>query len=240
MTFRSLIVALFALVLIAAPASAAEHKFGLTSFDTIRVEGDYIVEVTDSTRVSATASGDRDALEALDIEIRDRTLVIRRKQFGRWGSENGVLSPVVIHITAAGLTSASLDGGGSLLLRGIDGAQLNISMSGPGRLDAEGISIDRLSVRLEGAGSMTLAGEARDVTARVEGSGRMDAKNLTAKSLDLSSAGSAAASFSASRDAVISPRGVGRIEIFGTAPCKLKGKGTGNLTCEHGAPLQDG
>ena len=75
--------------LAALPATAAERRIGLTSFDRIVVEGDYLVEVTGSTRVGAVATGEPGALDLLSIEVRDRTLFIRRKTLA-----NGPRKPV--------------------------------------------------------------------------------------------------------------------------------------------------
>lgn len=236
---RTLLVALCALVFASAPAAADDRVIGLTSFDTIHIEGDYIVEVADGRRIFATASGTRDALDMLEIEVRDRKLIVRRKQFGRWGSNDGMLTPVTIKIATQGLKGATLTGGGSLTLRGIDSPSLAVALDGPGRLETEAIKTDRLTASLNGAGSMRLAGETRDLTASVNGSGRLDARDLATLTLTLASSGSAASSFTASRTATLSSRGVGRIEIFGSAPCTVIGKGTGNISCERGAPLRD-
>ncbi|NCP12325.1 MAG: DUF2807 domain-containing protein [Sphingomonadales bacterium] len=222
-----------------AAAAAAERTFGLTSFDHVRIEGDYIVEISEDRHVAAVATGDRDALDLLDVEIRDRTLHIRRKQYGKWGSADGVLTPVVIRLTTVGLKSATLSGGGSLALRDIDSSDLTLRLNGPGRLDATGIAADTMALSLDGAGSIAIAGSARTLTAQIKGSGRVDAHDLAVKSLSLVNTGSASARFTADRDATIMPRGIGRIEISGNAPCRLKGKGTGNITCASGQPLAD-
>ncbi len=234
-----LIVALGIAVLAAAPATADDRVIGLTSFDSIQIEGDYIVEVTDGRRVFATASGTRDALDMLEIEVRDRKLVVRRKQFGRWGSNDGTLAPVTIKIASQGLKGATLTGGGSLTLRGLDSPSLFVALDGPGRLETEDIATDTLVASLNGAGTMRLAGETRDLSASVNGSGRLDARDLSALTLTLASSGSAASSFTASRTAKLASRGIGRIEVFGDAPCTVVGKGTGNISCEHGAPMRD-
>lgn len=236
---RRLIVAVCAFVLAAAPAAADERVIGLTSFDSIHIEGDYIVEVTDGRRIFASVSGARDALDMLEIEVRDRRLIVRRKQFGRWGSNDGMLTPVTIRIATQGLKGATLSGGGSLTLRGIDSPSLAVALDGPGRLETEDVETDRMTATLNGAGSMRLAGETRDLAASVNGSGRLDARDMTTLTLTLASSGSAASSFTANRTATLSSRGIGRIEIFGTAPCTVVGKGTGNIVCERGAPLRD-
>src|SRR3546814_3811927 len=47
------------------PASAAEKRFGLTSFETIEVTADVMVEVVTRAPVSAVATGPQDALDRL-------------------------------------------------------------------------------------------------------------------------------------------------------------------------------
>lgn len=236
---RTIFAAFCALFVAAASAPADDRVIGLTSFDTIHIEGDYIVEVTDGRRIFATASGTRDALDMLEVEVRDRKLVIRRKQFGRWGSNDGLLAPITIKIATQGLKGATLTGGGSLTLRDLNSPSLVVALDGPGRLETEAVKTDKLTATLNGAGSMRLAGETRALDASVNGSGRLDARELATRTLTLSSSGSAASSFTASRTAMVSSRGIGRIEIFGSAPCTVVGKGTGNISCEHGAPLRE-
>jgi len=224
--------------LAALPATAAERRIGLTSFDRIVVEGDYLVEVTGSTRVGAVATGEPGALDLLSIEVRDRTLIIRRKPLGEWASQAGETEPVTIRLTAAGLRQATMVGGGVLSVRGIKAAELKLSLTGPGRLESAAIDVDRLSVSLTGSGSATLAGAASTFDVRVTGAGSLDARELMSDNLTLVSEGAANSLFNARRTAELVTRGIGRVEVFGKAPCTVKGKGVGSVTCEHGKPLR--
>ena len=111
-------------------------------------------------------------------------------------------------------------------------------MTGPGRLESAAIDVDRLSVSLTGPGSATLAGAASTFDVRVTGAGSLDARELMSDNLTLVSEGAANSLLNARRTAELVTRGIGRVEVFGKAPCTVKGKGVGSVTCEHGKPLR--
>ncbi len=226
------------ILLSALPAAAAERRIGLTSFDRISVEGDYLVEVTQSTRVAAVAIGEPGALDLLSIEVRDRTLVIRRNATGVWASQPGETEPVTIRLTASGLREARMHGGGVLSVRGITSAELKLSLTGPGRLESAALDVDRLHVSLTGPGSAVLAGSASKFDVRVSGAGSLNARDLASDNLTVVSEGAASSTFNAKRTAELVTRGIGRVEVFGKAPCTVKGRGVGQITCEHGKPLR--
>src|SRR3546814_11167081 len=62
------------------PASAAEKRFGLTSFETIELTADVMVEVVTRAPVSAVATGPQQALDRLSLESRDGRPVIGQRQ----------------------------------------------------------------------------------------------------------------------------------------------------------------
>lgn len=234
---------------IAAPAEAADRAIGITSFERVRVEGDHGVELVAGPRITARANGSADALDTLSIEVRDRTLVITRRAQGRWGDGRGVQQPATVRITTPTVKDASLIGGGSLRVEGFAGAELGLRLTGPGRLETQGIDIDRLTVAQSGSGSVSLAGKARDFTARIDGAGTFDARGLPVGNATIVSRGAASSRFTATRSARIDAQGVGKVEVDGDAPCTLVGAGggvgsgrgsgtsTGIVHCAHGPPL---
>ncbi|MDZ3833568.1 MAG: head GIN domain-containing protein [Sphingopyxis sp.] len=227
--FRHLIAASVALAV--APAAAAEKRFGLTSFDTIDVQADVIVEVTARAPVGAIADGPRDALDRLSIEARDGRLVIRESRFVGDERRTAPRGPVTIRVNAANLRAASLAGAGSLRIDRLKGARIRITLQGPGRLTVDAIDGDRLSVAMMGNGMMTLGGKAKRAEMMLSGAGAVDAGRLAVDALASESEGTGDHRFHAVKTATITARGIGTTVVLGRPVCTVRNVGSGTVTC---------
>ena len=69
--------AFFVAVAVASPATAADRNYSVTSFDRIRVEGPYSVNVTTNVAPFARASGDLRAIDRVSLRVEGRTLYVR-------------------------------------------------------------------------------------------------------------------------------------------------------------------
>ena len=72
--------ALLAIAALAAPAAAADRNYSVTDFDRVVVDGPYVVQLVVGRPSSAVASGSRDALDRVTIDVQSRTLRIRRNR----------------------------------------------------------------------------------------------------------------------------------------------------------------
>ena len=109
--------ALLPLALLAIPANAAEKRVGVGSFDRVRVNGPF--EVTYATgSPGARLSGDRQALERIDLRVDGTTLTIRRISQG--GDERAATGgePVTVTLSSPSLASAAVFAGGRLTAAG--------------------------------------------------------------------------------------------------------------------------
>src|SRR5688572_6185392 len=108
---------LAAIVLIglaAAPAAAAERNYSITTFDRIRVDGPYRVKLTTGVAPYARASGSVAGIDGVAIEVNGRTLIVHANR-SAWGGYPGKANgPVEIAIGTHAITSAWLNGAGSL------------------------------------------------------------------------------------------------------------------------------
>jgi hypothetical protein len=68
---------------------------------------------------------------------------------------------------------------------GAKGLQVDLIVQGSGQLRARALAADTLMVGLRGAGSLELAGEAKVVTADLQGAGSMNAAALTSETATL-------------------------------------------------------
>lgn len=233
MTARKLGTGMAATVLMlgASTAAAAEKRFGLTSFERIVVNGDYVVEVVSKSPVSALASGAPDALDRLELKSANGTLTISDRRFGSDRARGSNPGPVTIRVNAARLNSAAMVGAGSLAIDRMVAADVALTLRGPGSLTVANIAADRLTLAATGTGRVQLAGRAKTADMRVAGAGLVDASALTVTDLTANAEGAGDQRYSAVRTASVTARGVGTVSVAGTPACTVRNLGAGNVSC---------
>ncbi|KTE44313.1 MULTISPECIES: head GIN domain-containing protein [unclassified Sphingopyxis] len=215
----------------AAPASAAEKRYGLTSFEAVEVTADVIVEVVSRSPVSAVATGPADALDRLTVEAQNGRLVIGMKQFAGDDKRRTPLGTVTVRINAANLRSATLVGAGSLQIDQLKGTRVSIGLRGPGRLIVGTVTADRLGVAMIGNGTMTLGGAAKDAQMTLSGAGAVDAGALAVDALVSDSEGAGDHVFRAVKSAAVTTRGLGKVVVLGKPVCTVRNSGSGSVQC---------
>ena len=218
-------------LLTATSASAAEKRYGLTSFETIEVTADVAVEVVTRSPVSAVATGSPDALDRLTVEARDGRLIIGQKIYAGDENRRQPLGQVLLRVNAANLRSASIVGAGSLQIDRLKGTKVEIGLRGPGRLTVGAVTTDRLSVAMIGNGTMTLGGTAKIAQMTLSGAGAVDAGKLAVGELVTSSEGTGDHVFQAVKSAAITTRGLGRTVVLGKPVCTVRNAGSGTVQC---------
>ncbi|WP_447761100.1 head GIN domain-containing protein [Sphingopyxis panaciterrae] len=220
-----------AVFLVAAPVSAAEKRYGLTSFEAIEVNADVAVEVVTRAPVSAVATGSQDALDRITVEARDGKLVIGEKTFAGDQNRRAPRGAVTVRVNAANLRSAALGGAGSLRIDRLKGVRVTVGLRGPGQVTVGEIATDRLSVAMVGNGSMTLAGTAKQAQMTLSGAGMVDAGKLAVDELISDSEGAGDHMLNAVKSAAITTRGIGKTVVLGRPACTVRNVGSGSVTC---------
>ncbi|WP_257548019.1 head GIN domain-containing protein [Sphingopyxis sp. DBS4] len=223
-----------AALLLSGAATAAEKRYGLTSFETIEIGTDVDVEVVTRAPVSAVATGSTDALDRLTLETRDGRLVIGEKKYAGDENRRTPPGPVMIRINAANLRAATLAGAGSLRIDRLKGARVTIGLRGPGRVSVDAIDADRLSVAMIGNGTMTLAGKAKQGQMTLSGAGVVDAGRLSVDDLVSDSEGAGDHILNAVKTAAVTTRGVGKTVVLGRPACTVRNLGSGTVSCGPG------
>lgn len=224
--------ALAAVALIAVlPVSAAEKRYGLTSFEEIEVKADIVVEVVDRSPVRAVATGPQDALDRLVVEARDGKLIVETRQFVGDESRRKPLGPVTLRVNAANLRSAMLAGAGALRIDRLEGQRVTVGLRGPGQVVVGDIDADRLAVTMIGNGTMTLGGAAKQAQMTLSGAGMVDAGELAVDVLVTDSEGAGDHRFHAVDSAAITARGIGRTIVLGDPACTVRNIGSGSVEC---------
>lgn len=223
-----------AALLAAGPASAAEKRYGLTSFEAIEVNADFTVEVTTRAPVGAVAVGSQNALDRVTVEARDGKLVIGERQFAGDENRRSPQGGVTIRVNAVNLRSATLAGAGSLQVDRLKGTRVVVGLRGPGRLAVGAVTTDRLSVVMIGNGSMTLGGTAKQAQMTLSGAGMVDAGGLAVDALTSDSEGAGDHLLNAVKSAAITARGIGKTIILGRPICTVRNVGSGSVKCGTG------
>ena len=222
-----------ALVLAAAPASAAERRYSVTSFDRVRLEGPFAVTLTTNVAPFAVASGSPRAIDGLSVRVEGRTLIIQRNREAA-GRDSSPAGPVTLAIGTHGLASASVGGAGSLAIDRVRGLEFQAAIGGAGRLTLAAAELDRLKLAVAGSGSVIMAGRTRDASAIVRGSALVDLSGLDSRDLVLAASGPTAVQARASGTAKVTAIGTGSVTILGSPACTVKAEGSATVTgCER-------
>lgn len=226
MSFRACL--LLAILAFAAPASAADRNFVVTDFEEIRLIGPHEVTTTPGRATIVRGSGDRQALDALIVETRDKVLTIRTRSTAISEAEK---RPVRIAISAPLIRVVRLNGSGSISAADLSGAAVEASLTGSGTVAVGRIRGDMATLHVTGSGALRAAGNVRSIDASLRGAGTIDGASLNAADLKLVSAGSGTVTLAASRAANVSFAGSGTVNILGRPSCTVKNSGTGSVTC---------
>jgi hypothetical protein len=230
---RASLAVLLAFALLAAPAGAATRNFGITSFEKVRVDGPFRVTLTTGVAPYARAIGSPAAIERVAIDVRGNTLVVHNNA-SAWGSYPGAdVGPVVIERGTHDLTSAWLNGSGSLAIDKVKGLTFGMSIQGSGIADIGEASVDQLSVSVMGSGSATLGGRAAKVTAVIRGASKLDAANLATKDATLGAEGTATIIANVSNSATIDANGPATVQLDGSPACTVRASGSASVRGCH-------
>jgi hypothetical protein len=231
------IMAAFLLLILGVAASAtsaiaATKNYGLTSFDTVDVQGAYQISITLGTAVSAQAEGSQAALDSLEMLVIGNRLVIRERQNGAAQVRRDGRGPVKIYLkAAANLKSVNLSGSGSVAVNGLAGTKIQFALNGSGQIAASIKKADQIQLLVEGSGSVSLTGVARSMTTEFSGTGVIDASALLVRQLELRQSGAGNSRYTISEFATISASGMGNIEIAGRGLCRIQKDSGANIQC---------
>jgi Putative auto-transporter adhesin, head GIN domain len=219
------------LALAASPAFARERTVTVTSFDRIRIEGPYRVEITTDRGPSARISGSDDALERVTVANQGQTLVVKPKR-NIWGGYDGAdAGPVTIRLTTPTLRAVAVTGSGSVRVDKMRNATVGVALEGGGTLEVVAIDTDALDVGLAGAGQMTLGGRAAGGRFAVRGTANLVGDRLSVRDAKIVSEGAGNVAITVVRTADIKTSGAGNVTITGTPACTVDRRGSGTVIC---------
>lgn len=227
---RRLLLLLAPALALAAPADAATRNFGVSGFDRIRVDGPFKVSVATGVAPFARATGSPSGIDGLVVEVTGRTLVVRQNR-STWGGYPGAVQGAVeIEVGTHELSSAWLNGAGSLAIDRVKGLSFDLSVQGSGNAGIGSASVDQLRVTLFGPGSARIAGTAPMLTAVVRGAGALDAAGLQVKDATIGAEGSVTVAVAVANTAKVQAQGTAAVNLTGRPSCTVRASGSATVS----------
>lgn len=219
-----------ALVAIAAPGAAGTRNFGITSFDKVRVDGPYKVQVTTGVAPFAKAIGSPAALDRISVDVEGDTLVVG-SSVDSWGGYPGQdVGPVQILIGTHDLSAAWLNGSGTLAIDRVKGLSFGLSVQGSGAGEIGRADVDQLDVSVVGTASARLAGQAKKLTAVIRGISSLDAADLSVKDATLGASGSGTIAAKVTGSVTVDASGPATVRLTGGPSCTLRVEGSATVS----------
>lgn len=227
---RTLLILAAALGSLATPAAAATRNFGITGFEKVRVDGPFKVTLATGVAPFAKASGSPAALERVAIDVLGNTLVVH-SNLDSWGGYPGKDSgPVEISLGTHDLSSAWLNGSGTLAIDKVKGLTFDLSVQGSGAGAIGRVEVDQLNVSVVGTASARLAGTAARMTAVVRGVSTLDASALATKDATLGADGAATIGAAVGNSVKVDATGPTTIRLTGRPACTLRVSGSASVS----------
>ena len=236
---RAITLAIIAAAMTAAGCSEARSEnggpeisrnFEVGAFDQIELLGAYDTTVRTGSAPSVLAKGNEDAINDLEVTVRDSKLIIsHKKRSGMNWPRNGKLE---LTVTVPSLRSAELAGAGDIRIDRIKGDSFEGQIKGAGDLRVDNVEVGSLKLAIAGAGNATAkSGSARTVDYSIAGAGDINAKDVTSETASVSVTGAGGVNANASKTASVSIMGAGSVNLTGGAKCSVSKMGPGDVHC---------
>jgi len=209
-----------------------QRGFQVGTFDRVALGGSHDVIVTVGGAPSVRAEGDAEAIDRLEIEVRNGELRIGSKKDGDWSFGFSHDRPrVTIHVTAPALAAASIGGSGDMRIDKVEGQSFAGSIAGSGDMDVAALRVGHADFSIAGSGGITTKGAAQTSNISIAGSGDIDAGGLESKTATISVMGSGDVHANATGTADVSVMGSGDVTVSGPAKCTIHKMGSGDVHC---------
>jgi putative autotransporter adhesin-like protein len=226
-----ILIACLAWCALAAPAAAADRTFPVPDFDRVIVEGPFRVRLVVGGATRAVASGTREGLDRVSVEVRGQTMRIRPGR-GIWSGRPGAdPGPVTIALTTRMLRSARTIGPARLEIEGAAGLNVEFIVEGSGTIRATRVAAENLALGLIGSGGLDVAGTARSLRGQFQGTGNVEATQLAAQNATITANTLGNVTLTVNGPAAVTAYGLGDVVVAGRPACTLSGPGAAQVRC---------
>jgi hypothetical protein len=188
--------------------------------------GNLTVIQGDVPGLSVTA--DDNVLPFLETHTSGRKLIIRNRS----GYSIQTQVPISYTLTVPRLEKLSVSGAGSVKSDRLMGDNLAVRLSGAANATLREVHFKTLTVSLSGAGRAALSGSSDQLTARISGSGEIDAGNLKTRTTEVRVSGAGNAGVWATDALNVRVSGAGNVKYKGEPKIEKKVSGAGNVKPE--------
>ncbi|SEN52708.1 Putative auto-transporter adhesin, head GIN domain [Sphingomonas gellani] len=223
--------AVLLLLACAGTVHAAERSVHPGSFDRLRLRGPYEVTVA-SGSPGATLTGERDAIEGVEVRLDGNTLVVQPGNSG-WGTsrpQRDSDQPVRIALTTPRLAMLAVVGAARVKVAAMKADRVDVAVTGSGSVTVDGIATDMANLSAIGTGTLTVAGRAARARLLGNGAATIDAAGLDTGEIYIRTDGTGDTRARARYGADIGNSGVGRVAVVGTPKCRVVPQG-GPVSC---------
>jgi hypothetical protein len=227
---RTFLLSAVAAAMIASPASAATRNFGITGFTKIRVDGPFIVRLATGVAPFARASGSSTGIDRVAIDVQGDTLVVHNDINSSGGYPGKDLGPIQIDVGTHELSTAWLNGSGTLSIDHVKGMRFDLSVQGSGVATIADAAVDQLTVGAQGTGAARLSGRAARLTAVARGISSLDLGGLAVKDATIGIEGAGTISASVSNAVKLDASGPATVRLAGKPACTLRVSGAATVT----------
>lgn len=212
----------------ASAAPAAERKFAVAGFDSVRISDIDAVDIVTGGSTAVVASGDSAELDRLDVNVVGGVLEVAPR-----GGAAIVAPPVRarLRIAVPMINHLAVRGGGTAHVNRVAAPGFTASLAGPGRIDIAVVDSQSAAFSTSGSGSISAAGRCDNARAMSTGSGLIDLSRLACAALIADTGGSGDISARASATAKLTITGAGNISVSGGAKCTVSAIGSGKAIC---------
>lgn len=215
---------LLPLLTLTAAAPADERRYIIGSFERLRVQGPYEVELVAGSP-GVKAWGTADDLAKLRVRLEGETLIVNTGASG-WERRAGEAPGAVrVRIATPRLRAIYASGGAKVKVVQLRAARVDLSMEGKGTMEVAGLRADELVVAHTGFGAMTLAGSAGKVRVRGYGEATLEAGGLLANDAVLVWESRNPLNIGVRYTAQVIASGLGQVTVTGKPECRVSGRG---------------
>lgn len=207
--------------------SGASRSFAASGFTAVDLTAVDDVEVRTGGAFAVRAEGDPATLDKLRITRDGDTLHVGRVPGVSFSSGKGAK----VFVTMPSIAQAAVSGTGDLSVDRVAGQGFAVDVSGTGAVRVGEARVGKVAIAISGSGDVTIAGATQALTARVSGTGDIDARGLTAASAEVDASGTGSITARVNGAAQVSASGTGDVDLGPAARCTTNKSGTGNVTC---------
>lgn len=224
---------LLAMLLAPGAAAAASRSYSVGSFERVRVDGPFRVEIRTGASPGVAVEADQALLDRIEIVLEGETLAVRYRvgQSSERGPSQRADAPTVVRLSTGAVHTLLVGPGAEVTLDRARGQRVDLSVTGAGVLTVAAAEADQLGATVIGAGSITLAGHAGRARLLTDGAGTIDAGALVANDLTVRLDGSGETRAAARYTAQVTDTGLGKVTVTGAAKCTVAAPAGGQVAC---------